>query len=102
TAITTIPPSPGRGRSPARGAHVSRIVRCLTVMALAGALLVVDGWSVAPAGEAQVGPEHPGDVVELLAVSTTPDRRFVDSAGREVLLRGANVNSLAEYWQGVP
>lgn len=81
---------------------MSRIVRCLTVMALAGALLVVDGWSVAPAGEAQVGPEHPGDVVELLAVSTTPDRRFVDSAGREVLLRGVNVNSLAEYWQGVP
>lgn len=30
------------------------------------------------------------------------DRRIVDDLGRDVLLRGANVNSLAEYWQGVP
>ncbi|MFN8017752.1 MAG: cellulase family glycosylhydrolase [Acidimicrobiales bacterium] len=42
------------------------------------------------------------DVVELLPIQTSSDRRFVDSAGRDVLLRGANVNSLGEYWQGVP
>ena len=40
--------------------------------------------------------------VELLPLSTSEDRRIVDADGRDVLLRGANVNSLAEYWQGVP
>lgn len=42
------------------------------------------------------------DVVELLPLSTSSDRRIVDADGRDVLLRGANVNSLGEYWQGVP
>jgi endoglycosylceramidase len=28
--------------------------------------------------------------------------RIVDARGREVLLRGVNVNALAEYWQGTP
>jgi endoglycosylceramidase len=42
----------------------------------------------------------PGELVELLALQTK-DRRFVDAEGRDVLLRGANVNSLAEYWAGV-
>jgi endoglycosylceramidase len=28
--------------------------------------------------------------------------RIVDSKGREVLLRGVNVNAFAEYWQGTP
>ena len=41
-------------------------------------------------------------VIELLPLSTSKDRRIVDSDGRDVLLRGANVNSLALYWQGVP
>jgi endoglycosylceramidase len=40
--------------------------------------------------------------IDLLPLSTSEDRRIVDSDGRDVLLRGANVNSLAEYWQGVP
>jgi len=41
-------------------------------------------------------------VIELLPLSTSKDRRIVDADGRDVLLRGANVNSLALYWQGVP
>lgn len=44
----------------------------------------------------------PSRVIELLPLSTSEDRRIVDSEGRDVLLRGANVNSLARYWQGVP
>ncbi len=40
--------------------------------------------------------------IELLPLATSTDRRIVDSAGRQVLLRGASVNSLAEYWQGDP
>lgn len=41
------------------------------------------------------------DVVELRPLGTR-DGRIVDDLGRDVLLRGANVNSLGEYWQGVP
>lgn len=41
-------------------------------------------------------------VVTLPPLSTSADRRIVDDQGRDVLLRGANVNSLGEYWQGVP
>ncbi len=40
----------------------------------------------------------------LLPLHAEPDRgaggRVVDSAGREVVLRGVNVNALAEYWKG--
>lgn len=42
------------------------------------------------------------DVVDLLPLQTSADHRIVDTAGRDVILRGANVNSLGEYWQGVP
>ena len=42
-----------------------------------------------------------GGPLELLPVQTA-NRRLVDTAGRDLLLRGANVNSLGEYWQGVP
>jgi len=65
----------------------------LVAATLAGAASASDP---APPGRATAG-----DVVELLPLSTA-DRRIVDSAGRDVLLRGANVNSLGEYWQGVP
>jgi endoglycosylceramidase len=44
----------------------------------------------------------PAGPLELLPLATSDDRRIVDADGRDVLLRGANVNSLAEYWQGVP
>ncbi len=41
----------------------------------------------------------------LAALHAEPDPvaggRVVDAGGREVLLRGANVNALAEYWQGI-
>lgn len=40
------------------------------------------------------------EVVDLLAVQTAGGR-FVDTEGRDLLLRGVNVNSLGEYWQGV-
>ncbi len=49
-------------------------------------------------------PAAPGsaDVVELRPLWTSDDLRIVDDLDREVLLRGANVNSLGEYWQGDP
>ena len=78
--------------------------RRLLVVAVSAAVLGVSLVGTAGAWDgdrrsAQV--VNPGDVVELLPLSTA-DRRIVDSAGRDVLLRGANVNSLGEYWQGVP
>src|SRR3954449_2773246 len=42
----------------------------------------------------------------LPRLHAVPDRngrgRIVDARGREVLLRGVNVNALAEYWKGTP
>jgi endoglycosylceramidase len=43
-----------------------------------------------------------GSPVELRPLQTSADRQIVDDTGRQVLLRGANVNSLGRYWQGVP
>ncbi len=40
--------------------------------------------------------------IELRPLSTSADLRIVDDLGRDVLLRGANLNSLGEYWQGDP
>lgn len=46
----------------------------------------------------------PSDVTELSLLRAEPDPmaggRIVDAAGREVLLRGVNVNAFAEYWSG--
>lgn len=51
---------------------------------------------------APVAPAHAR--LALPALRAAPDRRgggrIVDSAGREVTLRGVNVNALAEYWRG--
>lgn len=55
-----------------------------------------EGTTTTTSGSTGDGP------IDLLPLSTSKDRRIVDADGRDVLLRGANVNSLAEYWQGVP
>ena len=50
------------------------------------------------------GPPSPGD--PLPALQAVPDAaeggRIVDASGREVLLRGVNVNAHVEYWQYDP
>jgi endoglycosylceramidase len=77
----------------------SRIVSLLMVV-LAASVLPVSlptGEAVSSSAAAAAGI----DAIELLPLQTA-DRRIVDTAGRDVLLRGANVNSLGEYWQGVP
>jgi endoglycosylceramidase len=62
----------------------------LAVVALAAALL-----PAAPAGATSLRPLH-----------AVPDPvhggRIVDDRGREVLLRGVNVNSLGDYWRAGP
>jgi len=47
-----------------------------------------------------VGATPITDVVELRPLSASTDLRIVDDLDREVLLRGVNVTSLGEYWQG--
>ena len=41
-------------------------------------------------------------LVTLRPLSVSEDLRIVDDLDREVLLRGVNLNSLGEYWQGDP
>ncbi len=73
------------------------------------AVVLVAGSACSDTGTSNASGKHgvskgarAGSTIELLPLSTSPDRRIVDSAGRDILLRGVNVNSLAEYWQGVP
>jgi len=83
-----------------------RILRsCAPLLTLVVVASCSSGSSDEPAGKTTTtAPERSAqsDVVELLPLSTSQDRRIVDADGRDVLLRGANVNSLGEYWQGVP
>lgn len=44
----------------------------------------------------------PLDPLALRPLSVSSDNRIVDDLDREVLLRGANITSLGEYWQGSP
>lgn len=81
------------------GTRRGRLVAASAVLAVvAAAVAVVGPTRSAPAGAAPVGA---GAVVELRPLSSR-DGRIVDDLGRDVLLRGANVNALGEYWQGVP
>ncbi|WP_421119192.1 glycoside hydrolase family 5 protein [Aquihabitans daechungensis] len=85
-----------------------RLVPALLAASLASALLVScssdSGDGAEPTTTTKTSTTAPtgADPLELLPLSTSEDRRIVDADGRDVLLRGANVNSLGEYWQGVP
>jgi endoglycosylceramidase len=94
SADTTPPhPTPRRDRHRFRAWGVGGVV-----LALVAASMVVSSTGSGQAARAVPGKAR-GLVpaIELLPLSTSADRRIVDSAGRQVLLRGANVNSLAEY-----
>jgi endoglycosylceramidase len=73
--------------------HVFTLVR----VAFVPSLLVLAGCSTS-AGSGPPAPDDP-----LPALQAIPDPvaggRIVDANGREVLLRGVNVNALVEYWQ---
>lgn len=64
-------------------------------------------WLLLPAllacqDEPRDDPGAPIDPLALPALSVSSDHRIVDALDREVLLRGVNVTSLGEYWQGHP
>ncbi len=45
-------------------------------------------------------PPDPPELIELRPLSVSDDNRIVDDLDRDVLLRGVNITSLGEYWQG--
>jgi endoglycosylceramidase len=72
------------------------------------ALLLALGVAASATGDGrskhQKSPKHPASLA-LPALHAEPDLaggRIVDAKGREVLLRGVNVNALVEYWQYGP
>ncbi len=46
--------------------------------------------------------ETPIPVLSLRPLPATADLRIIDDLNRDVLLRGVNITSLGEYWQGDP
>lgn len=60
-----------------------------------------EGSTVGASAAAGPGTTSPvRAVVDLRVLSASRDLRIVDDQDRDVLLRGVNVNSLGEYWQG--
>ncbi len=56
-----------------------------------------------PPAETDAGPPRTESwPTALRPLSASDDRRIVDDLGRDVLLRGVNVTSLGDYWQGDP
>lgn len=97
----SLPAVSRRGLTATVHARRSRSVPLLFILLVTSVVPVtVAAIGAAPTGAAptQIVADAP---VELLPLQTA-DRRIVDTAGRDILLRGANVNSLGEYWQGVP
>ena len=75
-------------------------VRAVVVLAIA---VVLGACSESSDDNAETEPDEPttGAVVELRPLHVE-DRLIVDDQGRQVLLRGANVNALGEYAQADP
>jgi len=73
-------------------------------LCLSGLLLVTACSAADPDDDsAPVGDDDDGvGVVDLRPLSVSDDNRIVDDLGRDVLLRGVNITSLGEYWQGNP
>jgi len=73
---------------------------CLPTAATLVALLLA-GCGSDSSGKQQTTVD---EALSLAAVHAEPDPvnggRIIDSEGRQVILRGVNVNALAEYWQG--
>lgn len=81
-------------------------LRRLAAVVLAGSLALA-GCSSDEGAEEQPGPTttepaRTGTELGLLSVSTTGAPRIVDEEGRTVLLRGANLNQLGDYYQDDP
>ena len=69
-----------------------RMLTRLVVLSLGLGLLVVPATGAAPAS----GP--PLSALRVVRADGGPTR-IVDAQGRQVLLRGVNLNSLGDYWQ---
>jgi endoglycosylceramidase len=70
-------------------------------MTVLAAALLLPGCGDGNGGD-RGGPDRSSERLPALHADPDPGRggRIVDEEGREVLLRGVNVNALAEYWEG--
>ncbi len=71
-------------------------------MAVRTALCLVVITLAACSSEPQDPIPSVADLYTLRPLSVSDDSRIVDGLDREVLLRGVNITSLGEYWQGNP
>lgn len=85
--------------TPSSAAVRSKSRTLARVAAVAAAALALGCGDTSSSGVPASSPTR------LVALHAEPDPiaggRIVDAEGREVLLRGANVNALAEYWKGI-
>ncbi len=93
--------------------HARHISTALAVAILAG-IAAVGVATAAPAETSGTAPPMLAaptdrdrraavtDAVTLRPLHASADLRIVDDLDRDTVLRGANLNSLGEYWQGVP
>ena len=104
-ALEQDPPQVGRLRGAPPRATTSPTSRLATVQRLSApahrAGVLRRHW---PPRSRPAAADAAPAAVRLSPLHAEPDRkaggRIVDSRGREVLLRGVNVNALAEYWKG--
>src|SRR4051794_27156150 len=97
-----------RGAAPRGGARAgslrSRPVRLVGVLALVSLLVAAPAADAKRRKPTTTTRAAAGYRVALPALHAEPDParggRIVDAHGREVLLRGVNVNALADYWKG--
>lgn len=79
-------------------ANVARMIRRIGIIVCVGMFLAAGFVVGGSAGDTSAVD----GALELRPLQTSADQAIVDDLGRQVLLRGANVNSLGRYWQGVP
>ncbi|HET8929295.1 MAG TPA: cellulase family glycosylhydrolase [Acidimicrobiales bacterium] len=79
------------------------MTRRSTLVAIAALLSLIVAIGLLPAATRSPPVAAAADAsIELRPLQTSADRQIMDDTGRQMLLRGANVNSLGQYWQGVP
>jgi len=72
----------------------------LRISSLAGFLLLIQACT-APKDSVQA-PNQSKEYWKLWPLSVSSDLKIINSHNNEVLLRGVNITSLGEYWQGNP
>lgn len=95
--MATLPMVDLRGWSPPRRNVKNRPMSCVSVFRVAASATLLLSMAC---GDSKQTAAPSDELPALQAVADPVDGgRIVDANGREVLLRGANVNAFVEYWQ---